>query len=576
MIARFSMGASVKRLGITGAGRVRPAALMIQLKIMIVLAALAAGACLSPAMAQQSGDEAWVAAEKGVPTAPVMIDGHLLFRVRGVTAFPAAQRAHAIEGRIRALAQDETPASSLHLMEAEHSTDILAGDRHIMSVFDADARLEGGGLARRVIAGVHLKRIADAVLDYRAEREPRQLLYDTLLLAGSTLLTVLLLFVIVRLLRRLTARIESRYQSAIRHIEEGSFQVISAHSIWTAVHLAARIVGLVAAAALLYVYLHFALSLYPWTRGLAVNLRELTLAPVLALGRQLLGSIPNLLVIALIVVATRYLISAARFFFSAIREGTITLAGFDREWADSTYKIVRVLIIAFAVVVCYPYIPGSESPAFKGATIFIGVLFSLGSSSFLANVIAGYTMAYRRAFHIGDRIKVGDLMGDVTQVGLMVTNLRSVKNEEIVVPNSLILSSHVINYSSIARERGLVLHTTVGIGYETPWRQVEAMLLIAAERTPGLLREPPPFILQKSLDDYAVTYELNVYTDNPSAMYQLYTELHRNILDVFNEHNVQIMTPSYIADPAEPKVVPKDQWFAAPAQVAPVRRTGSE
>ena len=125
----------------------------------------------------------------------------------------------------------------------------------------------------------------------------------------------------------------------------------------------------------------------------------------------------------------------------------------------------------------------------------------------------------------------------------MVTNLRSVKNEEIVVPNSLILSSHVINYSSIARERGLILHTTVGIGYETPWRQVEAMLLIAAERTPGLLREPPPFILQKSLDDYAVTYELNVYTDNPSAMYQLYTELHRNILDVFNEHNIQIVTP---------------------------------
>ena len=167
-------------------------------------------------------------------------------------------------------------------------------------------------------------------------------------------------------------------------------------------------------------------------------------------------------------------------------------------------------------------------------------------------------------------------MGDVTEIGLMVTHLRSVKNEELVMPNSLILNSHVINYSSLARERGLILHTVVGIGYETPWRQVEAMLLTAAERTAGLLREPPPFILQKSLGDFAVAYELNVYCDRPLAMYQLYTELHRNILDVFNEYGVQIMTPSYVADPAQAKVVPQDQWFAKPAETPAMRKTGSK
>ena len=516
-------------------------------------------------------------AAENVPSAPVIIDGRPLFRVRGVTAFPASQRARAIEDRIRALADDQTvSASSLHLVETEHSTDILAGDKPIVSVFNADVRIEGSGLARRIIAAVYLKRIADAVLDYRAEREPRRLLDDTLLLAGATLLALFLSFVIVRVLRWLTLRIEHRYQSAIRHIEEGSFRIISEHSVWGAVHFLSRLLSLLAALALFYVYLHFALSLYPWTRGLAANLREVTLAPVLTLCREILRSTPDIFVIAIIVFASRYLVRGARFFFSAIREGTITVSGFDREWANPTYNIVRVLIIAFAVVVCYPYIPGSESPAFKGVTIFIGVLFSLGSSSFLANLIAGYTMTYRRAFRVGDRIKVGDLMGDVTQVGLMVTNLRSVKNEEIVVPNSLILNSNLVNYSSIARERGLILHTIVGIGYETPWRQVEAMLLMAAERTPGLLREPRPFILQQSLGDYAVTYELNVYIDNPSTMYQLYTDLHRSILDVFNEHNVQIMTPSYVFDPAEPKVVPRDQWFAAPAQLPPVRKTGTE
>ena len=183
----------------------------------------------------------------------------------------------------------------------------------------------------------------------------------------------------------------------------------------------------------------------------------------------------------------------------------------------------------------------------------------------IASLIAGYTMTYRRAFKIGDRIQVNDLIGDVVEMRLLVTRLRTVKNEEIVVPNSLILNSHVMNYSTLAQSCGLILHTTVGIGYETPWRQVEAMLRVAAERTPGLLQEPPPFVLQKSLGDFAVTYELNVYCDNPQAMLRLYTALHQNILDVFNEYGIQIMTPAYERDPAQPKVVPKGQWFMAPA-----------
>ncbi len=164
--------------------------------------------------------------------------------------------------------------------------------------------------------------------------------------------------------------------------------------------------------------------------------------------------------------------------------------------------MIRLLIIAFALVVAYPYIPGSESEAFKGVSIFLGVIFSLGSSSFIANIIAGYTMTYRRAFKVGDRIQVNDISGDVVEMRLLVTHLRTVKNEEIVVPNSLILNSHVINYSTLVQSRGLILHTTVGIGSETSWRQVEAMLRLAAEHTPGLLKEPLPFVLQKSLGNF--------------------------------------------------------------------------
>jgi small-conductance mechanosensitive channel len=169
-------------------------------------------------------------------------------------------------------------------------------------------------------------------------------------------------------------------------------------------------------------------------------------------------------------------------------------------------------------------------------------------------------MIYRRAFHEGDVVKIGDVTGRVTQVRVQVTHLRTVKNEEVIVPNSTIMGSEVINYSSLAQGDGLILHTTVGIGYETPWRQVEAMLVDAAERTPGLLKEPKPFVLATALGDFAITYQINAYSNEPTRMMRLYDELHRNILDVFNEHGVQIMTPAYEGDPEEPKIVPKDRW----------------
>ena len=249
-----------------------------------------------------------------------------------------------------------------------------------------------------------------------------------------------------------------------------------------------------------------------------------------------------------------------------MERGSVRLSGFEPEWSLPTYQIVRMLVVAFALVAAYPYIPGSRSASFQSISIFLGVLVSIGSSGFVANVIAGYSMTYRRAFRLGDRIRVADFVGDVIETRLQVTHLRSIRNEEIVVPNSTLLTSTVVNYSGLARSRGLILHTTVGIGYETPWRQVEAMLLEAARRTEGLARDPAPFVLHKELGDFCVVYEINVHSDAPTEMEAAYTRLHRSILDVFNEYGVQIMTPAYESDPKDPKVVPREMWWAAPAR----------
>jgi small-conductance mechanosensitive channel len=561
--------AQIRRRYLRGVcGRVAAGVVARSFSILLLFAAVAGVARSGAALAQSDGkDASFIASERETVTAPVIVDGRILFRVRGVTAFPADQRAAMIASRIRLLAANETtPPSDIHLVASEHSTDIVAGDNSIMSVFDADAHAEAHGLPRQALAQIYLKKIAGAVEAYRAERRPAQLARGASIAGALTLLLVLAVFTLFRSLRWLLLRIERRYHSAIEHVESGTFRLISARSIWLAVRFTIRLLTLVAALALFYAYLHIVLDFFPWTRAPSASLRALIVAPLLVLANELLAAIPRLLIIFLIIALARYITKLARFFFAAIEKGDIKLSGFEAEWSKPTYNIVRVLIIAFAAMVSYPYIPGSQSAAFKGISIFLGVLFSLGSSSLLSNIIAGYTMAYRRAFHVGDRIQVGELMGDVAQIGLMVTHLRSIKNEELVVPNSLILNSNVVNYTSLARGRGLILHTTVGIGYETPWRQVEAMLLMAAERSKGLLREPPPFVLQQSLGDYAVTYQLNVFCDEPAEMFSLYTELHRNVLDVFNEYNVQIMTPSYIGDPAQPKVVPRREWFAKPAE----------
>ena len=314
-----------------------------------------------------------------------------------------------------------------------------------------------------------------------------------------------------------------------------------------------------------YFYLRYLLGLLPATRGAASRIDDWVLAPLAVLGDGLVARIPDFIFLFVLFLLVRWLLRLVHHFFAAVGRGDVEVAGFDSDWADPTYKLVRLGIVAFGLIVAYPYIPGSDSAAFKGISIFLGVVFSLGSSSAIANVLAGYSLTYRRAFREGDRVKIAGIVGDVSHVRLQATYLHTVKNEEVVVPNSTILGSEVVNYSTLARTKGLVLHTTVGIGYETPWRQVEAMLLEAARRTPGLLAEPKPFVLQLALGDFAVTYEINVYCDDPKAMGPLYTALHANILDVFNEYGVQIMTPAYEGDPEVPKVVPREQWHLPPA-----------
>jgi small-conductance mechanosensitive channel len=497
--------------------------------------------------------------------APVVVDGITLFSVRGVSAFPAEKRAGEIADRIVAVAENRSIASNaLRLDDGPVATHIIAGNQSIMTVVDADARAQG--VDRHVLARVFQMRIAEAINNYRQDRTPAFLGRHSLYTLAATVVLLAGLLAGRRIRRRVHETLERRYRPRIRGVHIQSFHILRTEQIWRILVHLENLFWTVALLVACYVYLDFVLYLFPWTRGLANNLGFFILRPLQTMGSGLLRIIPDLVFILILFAVTRYLLILIRLFFSAVESGTIKLREFDPEWAKPTYRLVRVTVIAFALVVAYPYIPGSDSQAFKGVSLFIGVLVSLGSTSLIGNIIAGYSLTYRRTFKAGDRVRIGDHTGIVEQSRVMATYLRTFKNEVVVVPNSKIVNEEVINYSTMAQDRGLILHTTVGVGYDMPWRQVEAMLMEAAARTKGLMREPKPFVLQKALGQFSVTYEINGYCNQSIEMGVIYSRLHRNILDLFNEYGVQITTPAYESDPERVKVVPRDQWYAPPAR----------
>jgi len=496
--------------------------------------------------------------------APVTLDGRVLFKVRGVSAFPAEQRAALTEQRLREVASNESfSLDSLHVEEQRDRSLLKFSDELVMTIYDADAEIEG--VSRHLLAEAYQRRIKAEVAVYRHDRDPEILFTHTIYAVGATAAFLLVVYLLVLAFRRADRLLEKRYKAKVEGLEIKTFRIVQSERIWSGIQSSASLLRTLLILFPLSIYSQFVLSLFPWTKALSGRLLSLVLDPLRTMGLAVIDAVPRLIFLVILAIVIRYAIKLLKMYFTAIQQGTFFLSGFDADWAMPTFRILRSVTIAFALVVAYPYVPGSDSEAFKGVSILLGVIFSLGSSSVVANTIAGYTMIYRRAFKVGDRVMIDQLVGDVTAMRLQVTHLRSLKNEEITIPNSTILNSSVTNFSSLALERGLILHATVGVGYETPWRQVEALLLEAARRTEGVLQNPPPVVLLPSLGDFAVQYELNVHSDRPKDSLQLLATLHRNILDLFNEHGVQIMTPAYQDDPANPKIVPKDQWFAPPA-----------
>jgi len=500
------------------------------------------------------------AAPSAVPeSAAVQLDGEVLFRLRGISAFPAARRAEVVQTALRSVARDASIATeSGRVVAGEGRKEVWFGDTRVVTLFPEDAALEQVDLD--ILAEVVLYKSREAVARWREDRSRSALLQAGLWLIAIVVGTVLLVALLSWTLGRLHRFVERRVRQQLEQLERSSQRIFDAAQAWAFVGGLIQLVKWLSIITVMLLALNGALGLFPWTRPFARDVFALLLDPLTTMGLGLLHALPDLVFLIMLFLLLRYLLRVIRAWFRRVEKGRIRLESFDRDLAMPTYRIVRVAVIVFALVVAYPYIPGSSSEAFKAISIFLGLVFSIGSTSFIANIIAGYSLIYRRAFSEGEVVRIGEVMGTVIDQRLMITTIRTPRNELVNVPNATIANSTVVNYSKQAAEGRLLLHTEVGIGYDTPWREVHEMLLEAARSTRGLLASPAPFVLQRELGDFTVVYELNAYCADAGNMRRLYSDLHANIQDAFNARGVQIMSPHYEADPAEPKIVPPERW----------------
>jgi small-conductance mechanosensitive channel len=333
--------------------------------------------------------------------------------------------------------------------------------------------------------------------------------------------------------------------SLIRGISIKKVNIVSEERIIDSLFVLLRTFRNVINILIAYFYFTIVLSLYEFTHNWAEKLVSYFIDPLISVLLSIINYLPSLVFIIVIVIVTRYIIKFIHFIFSEIEKGNLEFPRFLPDWSIPTFKIFRFLIIVFAVIIIYPHLPGSDSKAFEGVSVLLGIILSLASASAISNIVSGTVLTYMNAFRLGDRVKIADTVGDIIEKTLLATRVRTTKNVEITIPNSIILSNHIINFSKSQSDSKLILNTTVTIGYDAPWRQVHQLLIEAALNSEGIIKEIKPFVLQTSLDDFYVSYELNAYTDQPNRMAFVFSELHKNIQDKFNEAGVEIMSPHY-------------------------------
>lgn len=490
------------------------------------------------------------------PGVPVVVEGDTLFYLytkRG--GYTPLQRAEMIDAAITQLGKRFTlHPDSVYIESSDIVSDLMYGNKVIASFTDQDGLWEGR--SREQLAAdkriVVVKKLKELKEEHSFWQLGKRILYFVLVLVGQYLLFRLTTW----LFRKLKVRIQKLKDTKLKPISIQDYELLDTQRQVNLLIFLSNLLRYVLVFLQLLITVPLLFVIFPQTKGLADTIFSYIWNPVKDILVGIVDYIPNLFTIFIIWYAIKYLVRFVHYLSREIEAGRLKFGGFYPDWAMPTFHIIRFLLYAFMIAMIYPYLPGSRSGVFQGISVFVGLIVSLGSSTVIGNIIAGLVITYMRPFKLGDRIQLNDTTGNVIEKTPLVTRIRTPKNEVVTIPNSFIMSSHTVNYSSSAREYGLIIHSEVTIGYDAPWRQVHQLLIEAALNTPGVIDDPRPFVLETSLSDWYPVYQINAYIREADKLAQ---DLHQNIQDRFNEASVEIMSPHYMAmRDGNESTIPKD------------------
>ncbi|MFA7326044.1 MAG: mechanosensitive ion channel domain-containing protein [Candidatus Kapaibacterium sp.] len=461
-------------------------------------------------------------------------------------SFSASERATAITNRIEKLSKSTFVKLDLQVIESESTYDIVSGENILVSISENDAIWENK--SNKALAIEYEKIITAEIVRYKDETSVSVLLKEI----GSAALVIFVLIVLLYYVKKLFNWTDSKINDPdglrINDIRIKNYTLFDSNKIIAIIASLNKLVKWFIYLMLIYISLPIIFGFFPWTQGFAQTLFGYVLNPVKKILTEFWNYLPSLFTIIVIFIVFRFVLKAMLYFKTEVELGNLKLSGFYPDWANPTFQILKVVLYAFMFVLIFPYLPGSDSPVFQGVSVFLGFLFTFGSAGSLSNIIAGIVLTYMRLFRIGDRVKIGDVVGDVVEKSLLVTRVKTIKNEIISIPNATVMSNHTTNYSFEAESgNGLILHSTVTIGYDVPWKEMHNALINAAKRTEFILEKPEPFVLQTSLDDFYVSYQINAYTREYAKQATIYSDLHQNIQDCCNEAGIEILSPHYRA-----------------------------
>ena len=494
------------------------------------------------------------------PGAPLVVDGDTLLTLyaRKGGILPAARVEDTREKILELGKRLSYFSDSVYVFEGDITTDVMVGDELVLSVTDVDAMWEE--TTRQQLAEQYRVVIQQKLEELHDDYGLQQKLWGLLLAVVVIVVLVVLIRLIFWFHRRWRLRLVRRLMKVLKPLVIKDYEVMNVHRMGFLFLATFRLLRFALVFVLLVISVPLIFSAFPETKTLAYTIVSYIWNPITDIFFAVVGFLPNLFKIIVIILCFRYLVKGFRYLTNEIANGNLKINGFYPDWAEPTFYILRVLCYSFMIVMIWPLLPSSNSEVFQGVSVFIGLIVSLGSTSIVGNVMAGLVMTYMRPFHIGDFIRYGEIEGYVIEKTMLVTRIRTRKNDIITIPNSNLMGSQTSNFTNAAKEYGIIVHTKVTIGYDEPWQKIRDLLLAAAEATPNIRKTPKPFVIVTSLDDFYVEYEVNAYTHNYETLPVIYSTLRQNILDQFHTHGVEIMSPHIFAHRNDlPPQIPEGQ-----------------